>query len=63
MITINSPVYSGDEVGTLDVEVQSLRIVESVLSTDSYESTPVPGGQCFDVTFFGRHVFQDDFEQ
>ena len=57
-ITINAP----PENGVLDVVVSGLRIVESTVNPGTSESTPVPGGECFDVTF-QQHIFLDGFEQ
>ncbi len=57
-IVVNAP----PEDGALDVTVSGLRVVESVVDPDTFESTPVPGGQCFDLSF-SQHIFQDGFEQ
>lgn len=47
--------------GVLDVGVEGLRIVESTVNPDTQESMPVPGGQCFHVSF-GNLLFEDGFE-
>ena len=57
-IVVNAP----PEDGALDVTVSGLRVVESVVDPATFESTPVPGGQCFDLSF-SQHIFQDGFEQ
>lgn len=57
-IVVNAP----PEDGVLDVVVSGLRIVESTVDPGTFESTPVPGGECFDVTF-QQHIFLDGFEQ